>query len=236
MEQPSTDRNETPIVEHAVRVLERRRYLDNVYLQTLADGTMTLEQFQQSQLQFHCAVETFPRPMAALVARIPDHRTRLEILHNVVEEHGDFTEEQFHTTTFRTFLERIGADASSLETMTLWSCVRAFNCVLASAVIVDELEVGVGCMGIIEYAFSDISAKIGRAVVDRGWLTEPDLVHYKLHAEIDKRHASEFFRAVVPSWHDEKRRYFVERGLELGAYTFDRLYTDLYQASLVGQD
>ena len=50
-----------------------------------------------------------------------------------------------------------------------------------------------------------------------------DLVHYKLHAEIDERHAQEF----SPCWADGSRKYATEQGLEPGAYAFDRLYRDL---------
>ena len=64
-------------------------------------------------------------------------------------------------------------------------------------------------------------------VVDRGWVPANDLVHYKLHAAIDERHAEEFFAVIEPLWADKARRYFIEEGLELGAYIFDRLYRDM---------
>ncbi|HEX4613915.1 MAG TPA: hypothetical protein VH092_37385, partial [Urbifossiella sp.] len=35
------------------------------------------------------------------------------------------------------------------------------------------------------------------------------------------------FAAVEDGWADGSRRNFVEQGLELGAYVFDRLYRDL---------
>ena len=163
--------------------------------------------------------------MSALVGRIPDPRARLDILHNVVEEHGEFEEEEFHPTTFQKFLRSIGSDPGKLDGEELWPPLRAFNSVLTAACVLDELEVGVACMGIIEYSFADISAIIGRAVVERSWVKADDLVHYKLHAEIDKRHAEEFFAVVEPKWDD--RRYHIEQGLQLGAYVFDRLYRDM---------
>jgi pyrroloquinoline-quinone synthase len=90
-------------------------------------------------------------------------------------------------------------------------------------------------MGIIEHAFARISAVIGQAVVARGWVREADLVHYRLHAEVDERHAEEFFAIVEPGWETEGRRYYIEQGLELGAYVFDRLYRDLYEAYARGR-
>ena len=217
------------VTARAEEILARVAILENPYLRALAHGDLTREAFQRTQAQFFFAVEFFSRPMAGLVARIPAPELRLDILHNVVEEHGEFDRARFHATTFQAFLTSIGFDPAQLETLELWPAVRAFNSVLTTACVHDELEVGVGCMGIIEHAFAGISAAIGKAVVARGWVAEADLVHYKLHEEIDERHAEEFFRVVEPLWDDPARRYFIVQGLELGAYIFDALYRDLHR-------
>jgi pyrroloquinoline-quinone synthase len=216
------------VTARADRVLEKSGIWRNPYLQTLQDGSMTLECFRRSQEQFFFAVSFFPRPMAALVGRIPNPKARIDILHNLVEEHGEFNEELFHHATFQRFLRSIGSEPEKIEAATLAPAVRAFNSVLTCACVLDELEVGVACMGIIEYAFAGISAIIGKAVVRRNWVRQENLVHYALHAEIDQRHAEEFFAVIEPSWDNQARRYFIEQGLELGAYVFDRLYWDLH--------
>jgi pyrroloquinoline-quinone synthase len=215
----------------ALRAIEQSGIRKNPYLESVQDGSMTLEAFRRSQEYFFFAVSFFPRPMAALVGRIPNPRSRLDILHNLVEEHGEFNEELFHHTTFQRFLRSIGSEPEKLESAALPASLRAFNSVLTCACVLDELEVGVACMGIIEYAFAGISAIIGKAVVQRGWVRQEDLVHYALHAEIDERHADEFFAVIEPQWHAPARRYFIKQGLELGAYIFDRLYHDLYELS-----
>src|SRR5258707_2990367 len=168
----------------AERTLEKSGIRRNRYLQTLQDGSMTLEEFRRSQEQFFFAVSFFPRPMAALVGRIPNPKARIDILHNLVEEHGEFDEEQFHHTTFQRFLRSIGSHTEKIGTGALSPAVRAFNSVLTCACVLDELEVGVACMGIIEYAFAGISATIGQAVVQRGLVREGALGHYALHAKI----------------------------------------------------
>jgi pyrroloquinoline-quinone synthase len=220
------------VTDCARRALQKSGIWQNPYLQSLRDGSMTLDTFRRSQEQFFFAVSFFPRPMAALVGRIPNPKARLDILHNLVEEHGEFQEKAFHHTTFQQFLRSIGSDPEKLESAPLHAALRAFNSVLTCACVLDELEVGVACMGIIEYAFAGISATIGQAAVQSGWVRQQDLVHYALHAEIDERHAEEFFAVIEPQWEEPPRRYFIEQGLELGAYAFDRLYSDLY---LLGQ-
>lgn len=211
----------------ANQIIDRAGLLQNPYLTSLADGSMSLASFRASQEQFYFAVRYFPRPMAALIARMPDAASRLDILHNLVEEHGDFRKEQFHQNTFRAFLASIGGRDPQAADVIPWPSVHAFNAVLMAACACDEIEVGVGCLGIIERAFADISDLIGRSVVQRGWLTSSELVHYALHAELDLRHAEEFFAVVEPFWDDQRRRRFIEQGLELGAYAFNRLYRDL---------
>jgi len=220
------------VTAHADQVLDRVRIDRNPYLQALVDGTMSLDAFRRTQEQFFFAVTFFPRPMSALVGRLPDPRQRLDILRNVVEEHGNFEEAAFHHTTFQEFLRRIGCEVDTLDQLDLLPAVRAFNSILTTACLMDELEVGVACMGIIEKAFAGVSATIGQAVVERGWLPRERLVHYSLHAEIDVRHADEFFAVIEPAWPDEDRRYLVDQGLQLGAHALDRLYRDLHLAGV----
>lgn len=218
------------VTAHAEAILKRLDILHNPYLEALRDGSMPLQHFRRTQEQFFFAVTFFPRPMAALVGRLPDPHQRLDILRNLVEEHGEFEEQFFHHTTFRQFLSTLGSQPEQLDSLFLWPALRAFNSVLTASCVLDELEVGVACMGIIEYAFAGISAVIGKAVVQHGWVAANQLVHYKLHAEIDERHAEEFFAVIEPLWDDERRRYYIEQGLELGAYIFDRLYHDMHAA------
>jgi pyrroloquinoline-quinone synthase len=222
----------TAAAESAIR---HSGILSNPYFRALEDGSMSLERFRRTQEQFYVAVWFYPRPMAALVARIPDPRARKDILMNLVEEHGAFHDDAIHEATFRRFLASIGSTVTDLESVPRWPEVRAFNSVLTAACLMDEIEVGVCCMGVIEQAFASISARIGKAVVARGFVKADDLVHYRLHASIDERHAEEFFAVAEPTWGDPARRYFSEQGLAMGAYIFDRLYRDLLLADERGQ-
>jgi pyrroloquinoline-quinone synthase len=228
-----TSKSRAPnITRRANEILTRVGISENPYFGRLDSGGMSLEHFRATQEQFFFAVTFFSRPMAALVGRIEDPQARIEILHNLVEEHGEFDVSAFHHNTFKKFLSSIGAGAQNLDALPVSPVLRAFNAVLTASCVLDEIEVGVGCMGIIEHAFSAISARIGQAVVRRGWVTDGELVHYKLHAKIDERHAEEFFAVVESRWSDPSRRYYIEQGLELGAYVFDRLYRDLDQLVL----
>ncbi len=226
IDQPASD-----IGSSVERIVGASRIMQNPYFQTLQSGVMTREQFQQSQRQFYFAVEFFSRPMSALLTRLPDPKQRLGILANVVEEHGDFQPAAFHEATFRQFLAALG-ETHPPQRNEIAPPAHAFNLSIMAACNADDVLVGIACLGIIEYAFAEISALIGGAVVRRGWLSEDALVHYSLHAELDKKHAADFFELLQDDWKSADKRAAIERGLWLGGYVFDRLYRDLLKEEL----
>lgn len=204
----------------------------NPYLRALRDGDLDKADFVETQIQFYYAVVFFSRPMAVLAAKIPSARVRTEILRNVWEEHGEGDATSRHGATFLELLQRLdGLQIEDVELRSLWPEVRAFNTTLVGCCALDDWEVGAGCLGMVERMFVDISAWIGNSIVARGWLSADRLVHYKLHEALDVRHSDDFFAALAPAWQaDEAARYRITQGLQLGAYVFDRLYRDLYEA------
>ena len=199
----------------------------NSFFRDIQNGAMTLEEFSLTQEQFYYAVSFFSRPMTALMARFPQAGKRLSILENIVEEHGSFNETAFHESTFREFLQLISVDISTIDQVVLWPEVRAFNSALMTACVFDEPEVGVACLGAIEYMFANISGTIGTSIVENKWCTKEELKHYKLHAEIDIQHAADFFMLVEPQWDNPEKNYYIKQGIDMGIYIFDRLYKDL---------
>jgi pyrroloquinoline-quinone synthase len=208
-------------------VVSASRIMQNTYFTSLQTGEMSHDVFCRTQQQFYFAVDYFSRPMSALMMRIPDPAERLGILGNIVEEHGNNCSNAFHEATFRQFLEQIGGNGERPEHAIMGPAVHAFNATIMSACLSDDVRTGIACLGIIEYVFADISAVIGTAIVNRDWVTEENLVHYDLHAKIDKQHAEDFFKLLAADWVQDQGRAEVVRGLKLGAYAFDRLYRDL---------
>lgn len=107
-----------------------------------------------------------------------------------------------------------------------------FNYTLMGACSHEDPIIAIACNGIIEYAFADISTVIARHVMDAGWVKKEDLVHYNLHADIDKQHAADFFKIIEPYMDIAEQKEKIELGLHLGAYIFNRLYEDLYHDAL----
>ncbi|WP_395742400.1 TenA family transcriptional regulator [Prosthecobacter sp.] len=216
-----------------------RNILKNRYFSALADGAMGREQFLATQQQFFFAVRYFSRPMAALMARMPSSVQRRSLIHNLAEEHG-FVDEKAavfdpalaHDMTFLRFLETLGVTRGAMSHVREEEAVRAFNTSLMGLCLMERPEVAFACLGIIEQEFAGISARLGRTVVERGWVPAEKLVHYNVHEEIDGRHAAEFFDCVAEAWAaGGGDRAAVQDGVRLGLHVFDRLYEDLWDAA-----
>lgn len=229
----NSDRRITATEASAIALLEVAPILGNRYFRCLESGEMTRQDFTRSQTQFFHAVGFFSRNLATLAARLPTSTGRAVLVHNLSEEHGldeenpveGFRAQFAHDRTFARFLETLGANDSAAGDA--GPPVRAFNLALMGACASESQGFALAALGMIEYAFADISALIGRRVVELGWVKSDELVHYSLHAEIDKRHAAELFEAAEETGESETS---LLGGLAFGRYIFDRLYMDLNQA------
>ncbi|OQX33839.1 MAG: hypothetical protein B0D91_13575 [Oceanospirillales bacterium LUC14_002_19_P2] len=167
--------------------------------------------------------------MSVLAARLPRPEHRFSSLYNVMEEHGEGNIRSSHESTFYAFLDRMGVEPAYIESRGLWPAVRAFNTALSGVCLMDDLYSAVAAMGIIEDLFSDISARIGQAVVQHEWLKESELLHYNVHKDLDEEHAEEFYHIIRPLYGNHPRiDYQIQQGLEFGAYIFMTMYKELY--------
>jgi pyrroloquinoline quinone (PQQ) biosynthesis protein C len=216
---------------HVHELKDRLRPLASPYLAALADGSMSRDDFVETQIQFFFAVVFFSRPMAVLAGRLPRPEMRLALLENVGDEHGEGNLRLCHERTFLTLLERLGALPAEIERRALWPEVRAFNTVLAGACTLDDTLTGLAALGIIEDMFSSISAAIGRSILARGFLRADEIVHYATHEALDVSHAEGFYSLLDGPYAAHPRHaYQIEQGLGLGAYAFLRMYEDLWRA------
>jgi pyrroloquinoline-quinone synthase len=214
------------------QVLEQTPYRVNPYFTNLKARTFPREDFLETQIQFYFAVVFFSRPMAALAAKIPDARLRVEVVRNVWEEHGEGDEARVHGHTFLALLERLGdVGLQDVNRRALWPEVRIFNTTLAGACVLDEHLIGVAIMGIIERMFCEISSWLGHGIIENGWVARDRMIHYNLHEELDIKHSQDFFDILEPAWsRSGEDRYAIEQGLWTGATLFNGLYEGLWAA------
>lgn len=213
------------------QVKGRAAPLESPYLRALRSGALSREGFIASQIQFLHAVVHFSRPMAALAGRVHDASTRRMLLDNIRDELGGGEPSQSHERTFYELLARLGVAAEQVARHPQDPAVLAFNAALDGVCGTGDPLVALAVLGMIEDLFAAISMDIGRSIVSRGWLSRERVTHYPTHAELDLAHAEGFYRHLEgPYTASPQQARAIERGLELGAYVFLRLYEDLYRA------
>ena len=186
------------ISQKITEILNDLNYLENAYFTNLENGHFDKNDFIETQIQFYFAVTFFSRPMAALAAKIPLPKMRLEIVRNVWEEHGEGNFKNAHAHTFEELLKRLGnVSVEDIQKRALWPEVRLFNTALIGISVLDDYMTGIGVMGIIEHMFSSISHKIGTGIIKRGWLNEQTIIHYGVHEKLDVKHSQDFFDIVA---------------------------------------
>lgn len=214
------------------KILKDTNCKENPYFINLREMSFDRSDFVETQIQFYFAVIFFSRPMAALAAKIPSPELRLEVLRNVWEEHGEGRLSNGHGQTFIQFLQKLdNLSLAQVNLRGLWPEIRIFNTALAGATVLDDFLVGVGMLGVIERMFSEISSWIGNSVVRNGWIKESEMVHYKLHEQLDIRHSQDFFDILNgPFSKSAENKYHIEQGLRMGATLFNNLYYGLWQS------
>jgi len=219
---PRMQNPQISLIQRGDELVREAKMTDGVYFTRLVSCEMTLDEFRHSQKQFYFAVNYYSQPIAALFARLSDPSLRMQLLGNLMDEHGSINLEKCHSSTFKAFLNSIGTDLKHTEPE---SAVLAFNLALMGICCHEKPEVAAACLGIIELSFSQISTFIARAVIERSWVSKDKLSHYSLHASLDIDHAQALFDISERMEHSS--RDAIERGMRLGIYIFDQLYTGL---------
>jgi pyrroloquinoline-quinone synthase len=219
------------IIQKITEVLDDLNYLENPYFTSLHNGNFDKDDFVETQIQFYYAVTFFSRPMAALAAKIPLPKMRLEIVRNVWEEHGEGDLKKAHTHTFEELLKRLAnISVEDIQRRALWPEVRLFNTALIGISVLDDYMTGIGVMGIIEHMFSSISHKIGSGIIKRGWLNNETIIHYDVHEKLDVKHSKDFFDIVEETYQTSaENRYYIDQGIWIGATLFNSVYKQLYE-------
>lgn len=65
------------------------------YFKALCAGELSQEQFVETQNEFATMVFFFSRPMAQIIANVPDAIPRIAIVENLWEEHGKALKKMF---------------------------------------------------------------------------------------------------------------------------------------------
>lgn len=202
----------------------------NLYFQMLCNGGMSKQQFLLSQVEFAPMVHFFSRPMAQVIANIPESTPRVALVGNLWEEHGQGIVENVHGQTILTLINRLGGNASNIDLSKPSVNARIFNEALRGVSAFEDYRFSTAMFAGIERTFVDVSTMIFQSIVDQGWLGGDQITHYGLHRELDIEHAEDFLKVVDGDWRAGTFRSEIKDGIRFGCHLFANTYTGFYNA------
>lgn len=173
--------------------------LDHPFLERIANGQLSRNQLKFFTMQYGIYCSYFPRFLAAAAANVPDDRTRMPIMENLWEEHGEGEVERSHRVLFEQFAASLDIPAADLYAASPLPNTRA--CVENLLDLCEEghfLE-SLGALGPgTEYFTTDEYLKILEGLRQYGDFTEQDLTFWIVHTALDEEHYSEMIDALRP--------------------------------------
>ncbi|WDR97984.1 TenA family transcriptional regulator [Burkholderia ambifaria] len=204
----------------------------NPYFKALRSGEMSKQQFLRSQIEFAPMVHFFSRPMAQVIANVPNPMPRVALVGNLWEEHGKGVKENVHGKTILTLIDRLGGDSTQIDLSQPTPYARIFNETLRSVSSFEDYRFSTATFAGIERAFVDISTMIFQSIVDHGWLPAERITHYGLHRTLDIEHAEDFLKVVDQDWRNGQSKDLIKSGIRFGSRLFSNTYIGFYNDML----
>ena len=206
-------------------------YRENPYFVALHERRFDRDDFVETQIAFSHQVAFFNRAMLIAASRITLPEWRWPAVANVVDEHHNGATTLAHHYTIREFIRRVsGHPDIDIDARAAWPEVQQ-NVATMLGTADTGYNFGLAELAMVERMFADISDWIARGVVANDWLTEQQLIHYNLHAELDTRHAEELFVVLREDWRKGLDWcYYIEQGMWGGGWSFNAMGQGLWEA------
>ena len=173
--------------------------LHHPFLERIVEGSLNEEQLRFFTLQYSIYCAYFPRFLAAAAANVPDDRTRMSIMENLWEEHGEGKIEASHRVLFEKFANGLGLsqidllDASPLPNTR--ACVENLLDLCEEGHFLESL----GALGPgTEFFTTAEYLKILSGLRKSNQLTEDHLEFWIVHTVLDEEHYSEMIDSLRP--------------------------------------
>ena len=200
---------------------------NEIYFQSLENGTMSFDIFKESQINFYSAVCYFSRPLFVLCSRMDSYSRRLSILENIFDEHGNGDINKAHGKTYKQYLINLGVKEQKIKKNEFHISAKNFCSKIDKVVRNDDLQKAIAMFGIIEDRYTLISSIISQTLLNNNWLDKSKLAHYLIHKDIDVYHSELFYNLIEKKWLDNSSNIKIKEGLNLGNELILKLFNEL---------
>ena len=204
------------------------KILNHDFINRIADAWLNKEQLQYFAREYYVYCFHFPRFLSACAANIPDDETRMPIIDNLWEEHGEGDLSKSHRILYRNFAIATGVKKSELNFSNALPSTRICIENLLNLCIHSHFIESLGALGPgTEYFTNDEYIKIERGLKKYDFLSPEDYKFWTVHIGLDEIHYSEMV-APLSKWlgnteNQERLRRGAQRAIELEILFWDGL-------------
>lgn len=190
-----------------------RKILEHPFMQRLSEGWLNERQLRYFAEQYHVYCTHFPRFLAAAAANIPDDETRMPIIENLWEEHGEGKLALSHRILYQRFAAALGLDKARLAAVeplptTRICCENLLNLCMDGHFIESLGALGPGT----EFFTNEEYSLIAKGLNTYSFLTSEDIYFWTVHISLDEDHYSEMVAALQPWASTAEQRYRIKTG------------------------
>lgn len=190
-----------------------QKILTHPFLALIKDAKLTKTQLQYFAKQYGIYCRYFPRFLAAAASNIPDDETRMPLVENIWEEHGNGVLEKSHRVLFENFAAAVGV--SKVELINAMPIATTGICCEHLLDICQDYDfiTSLGALGPGTEFFTNEEYLIIEAGLKKyDFLSDSDIEFWTVHIKLDEEHYSEMVRAMLP-WTDSlENRHLIKTG------------------------
>ncbi|MCB0641164.1 MAG: iron-containing redox enzyme family protein [Phaeodactylibacter sp.] len=189
------------------------KILHHPFVKRIEDGWLNKAQLQYFAKQYSVYCRYFPRFLAAAAANIPDDQTRLPIIENLWEEHGEGKLAKSHRILFNNFAYALGVTKEELNSVTPLATTEICCSNLLNLCQDEHFLVSLGALGPgTEFFTNDEYQIIENGLKKYDFLSADDIEFWTVHISLDEDHYSELVGAVEPWATTVEHRYMIRTG------------------------
>jgi pyrroloquinoline-quinone synthase len=228
-------------LENFIRNLEQElqpnieKILKHPFIQRIHDAWLNKAQLQYFVKEYNVYCNYFVRFLSACSANIPDDATRMPIIENLWEEHGEGDLNKSHRVLLERFAYAIGLNHEELyQVSPLYSTSICCENLLALSKD-SHFLMSLGALGPgTEYFTSAEYSILAAGFKKYNMFTEEDLEFWTVHISLDDHHYSDMCTAIEPWLKTEESREWVRHGAKR-AIDLELLFWDGLEDHLPGR-
>lgn len=189
------------------------KILKHPFLKRIEDGWLDKRQLQYFVKQYSVYCRYFPRFLAAAAANIPDDRTRMSIIENLWEEHGEGKIAKSHRILFNQFAASLEVSVDDLDQAEALPTTRICCENLINLCHDGHFLESLGALGPgTEFFTNEEYSIIVRGLQKYDFLSEKDIEFWTVHISLDEGHYSEMIESIEPWANTLENRYLIKTG------------------------